>query len=212
MKTIITSLLILVILCLVGYYVWVINNDESRPKSENTGVVESSGIALTYPKDVPEGNIISSEYFEIQIKLDQRYWESLGNKSLVSNSLTISKGVASIGGSGRGCSIENYSEKGSSTSTIIVQIDDQPFYKVIQSDNGMNQTYNVERYVQMLNATQCRFIEFLHHWANPGAYYSEKEDIKKMNKDNETFANILKLRQQEIFENIKVENPVYSLI
>ncbi len=214
MKKIILSLIVLIALCLIGYYVWV-SVDESRPKSEITGVVESSGIILTPPKDIPESNVISDEYFETQIKLDQKYWESLGNKSRVSNSLTVSKGVASVGGSGRGCSIQNYgnsSIRSVATSTLIVQIDGYSFYKVIQLDHGMNQTYNLERYVQMLNATQCRFIEFLHHWGNPGAYYSEKDDIDMMNKENETFANILKTRQQQIFDNIEVGNPVYLTI
>jgi hypothetical protein len=153
--------------------------------------------------------VITNEYLETQIKLDQKYWESLGNTTKVSNSLTVSKGISTVGGLGKGCSIQNYSNKGVSTSTLIVQINNQPFYKVIESDYGMNQVYNIERYVQMLDTTQCRFIEFSNHWGNPGAYYSDKEEVSTMNKNNEIFKNMLKQKQQEIFDSIKVGNPTY---
>ncbi len=189
----------------MGYFIWVANNNKSNSIYNSTRNGNDSGITLTIPKDIPEANITSDDNFEIQIKLDQKYWESLGNKSQVSNSLTISKGIAQVGGLGNWCSIENFSNKGSATSTLIVQIDNHPFYKVVQTENGMNQTFNLERYVQMLNTTQCRFIEFSNNWGNPGAYYRDQIDIDRMNKDNENFVKILELKQQEIFSKIKVD-------
>ncbi len=180
------------------------NQSNVEVKSKITPLLNSSYIVMQIPDDVPNAYIGSNEYAEIQVKLGQEYWESLGHTGTVSESLTVSIGTSTVGGLGRGCSLENYGSKGSSLSSEVVAIDGQNFIKTTGTDSGMNQTNTAERYVQMLNETQCRFIEFSKNQGNASVY----DNPEAVSDNNATFSKILTEKKSEIFSNIKIGRPV----
>lgn len=184
------STVIVVVLVITGavYLYWsknVVESPISRTMNlENTRIIEdeNSGISIR----VPNSAIIYGDYNNpTKISFERDYYNSLGYSTTTSKYLadtrrdTIIMGVSPLTDSK--CSLQNYSPKGSSTSTLAVDLVGESFYEVHVIDNGMNQYIDNTSYIQLLpDDSSCRYISFNKHAANPGVYNEEYWDVKNL--------------------------------
>jgi hypothetical protein len=152
-------------------------------------VLSGAERALTFSGELGE----SAEKPIVQIVFDEEYWRtrSYPNKTgRVSTKLTVTKGVDLVGSPF--CSTNNMGEKGDPVpSTETVTFGNAVFAKVVESGYGMNQQHDKERYVQNINATQCRFIELYRYTANAGVVANDEVEMRDIEANNKGFGMTL---------------------